>query len=144
MTDLNLLPGHVEAVAAFLKLRDEEVFDPDERTDEEREESARRILQILANLDRPKLLSEKEAVPVIVSAMVAAGYLVEATNKRDHRADHLPVDSYGGWSARENPVFKISYAEENFGSLLVGGWWDKGALARLIVEVWRAARRQKP
>lgn len=40
--------GAVDAVSAFLKLRDEEVYDPDERTDEERDESAKAILGILS------------------------------------------------------------------------------------------------
>ena len=36
-----------EAVAAFLKLRDENVPDPDERTDDERDASAEEILRLL-------------------------------------------------------------------------------------------------
>ncbi|MCV9940888.1 hypothetical protein OIU35_31445 [Boseaceae bacterium BT-24-1] len=44
-----VVPGEEIArdIAAFLKLRDEEVTDPDERTDEERAESALAILDII-------------------------------------------------------------------------------------------------
>lgn len=48
------VPG-VEEIAAFLKLRDEMITDPDERTDEERAESARAILDLFA-----PILAEKE------------------------------------------------------------------------------------
>lgn len=47
--------GLTERIAAFLKLRDEMVTDPDERDDEERSESAKELAALFA-----PILAEKE------------------------------------------------------------------------------------
>lgn len=60
------MPGEslVEQIAAFLLLRDEMVTDPDERTDDERAESAQEI----ANLFAP-ILAEKERLECALEEM---------------------------------------------------------------------------
>jgi hypothetical protein len=54
-----------EEIAAFLKLRDEMVTDPDERTDDERRESARAILDLIRpaterEIDRYEAMIKRE------------------------------------------------------------------------------------
>jgi hypothetical protein len=75
----------------------------------------------------------------IVARMVAAGHPVEATNKRAHRPDYLPCDSYGGWKHEPCEWTGNTYFEDNLGSVLVGGWHSKAALAQLIIEMRREA-----
>jgi glutathione S-transferase len=55
-----------ERIIAFLKLRDEMVTDPDERTDDERDESAKELAALFAPLaEKPPTLADDAALPEI-------------------------------------------------------------------------------
>ena len=82
----------------------------------------------------------RSRVNEIVAAMVKAGYPVEATNKSEHRTDHIPVEHFGSWNGEACPFTHNTYAEDNFGRALVGGWHSKAALIQLVIEVNRSAR----
>ena len=131
--------GPLEAIASFLRERDEALA-PDEADDAEREESARVILDMISTAAPARLI---DAVPLIVAAMVKARHPVEATNKAGHRHDHIPVDQFGRWTDEPGYLADTTLAELNFGMALIGGWHSKSALARLLIEVWRAARASR-
>ena len=72
-------------------------------------------------------------VGAIVAGMVKRGHPVEATDKRDHRPNHIPVDQISPWTDDVNQITGATWFEENLARVLVGGWWSKGAMIDLLI-----------